>query len=288
MPAWREVLVSVADMAAARSLWVDQFGFEITFDKEGPDERLADIFRLHPEEIVAQLGLRSPGAEHGMLHLVQFYKPGPPVRQDAASTDRCPKNLDVYVDDLPRRLETLRAAGYPFPQGDYSEVSAPNGTRFREIHMTGHDGLNIVLIQLMKEGATEGLTFSEKGFAGIGALVTVVEECEADYRFYRDTMHLDLLAEHTLAGPEIERMIGLPAGASLDIRILGETGQHLGQIEVIEYRGARGKDLYPRTTPPATGILAAGFGSGEDFTRHLSPGGFKLWLESEPAADDGD
>jgi hypothetical protein len=153
--------------------------------------------------------------------------------------------------------------------------------------MSAHDGLNIVFIELMDEGATDGLTFTEQGFAGIGALVTVVAESEADYRFYRDTLHLDLIAEHMLAGPEIERMIGLPAGAALDIRILGEAGQRLGQVEVIEYRGTRGQDLYPRTKPPATGILAAGFGQGKDFTRHLTPGGFKLWIESEdPAAED--
>jgi catechol 2,3-dioxygenase-like lactoylglutathione lyase family enzyme len=270
----------VADLDEARRLWEGLFGFEVTFEREGPDERLADVFRIHPEEIVAQLGLRSPGAEHGMLHLVRFLRPGPPVRENAAAIDLCPKNLDVYVDDLPRRLETLRRAGCDFPQGDYSEVIAPNGTHFREIHMPAHDGLNIVFIQPMNEGATAGLTFSDRGFAGVGALVTVVAECEADYRFYRDHLQLDLIAEHMLAGPEIERMIGLPGGAALDIRILGETGQPLGQMEVIEYRGTRGEDRYPRTRPPATGILAASFGQGEGFTRHLTPGGFKLWIEA--------
>ena len=75
-----------------------------------------------------------------------------PVRRFAA-VHRCsiplPKNLDIYVTDMPQRIDALKAAGRTFRNENFSEVTAPNGITFREIHMPGHDLINIVLLEIL-------------------------------------------------------------------------------------------------------------------------------------------
>jgi hypothetical protein len=50
-------------------------------------------------------------------------------------------------------------------------------------------------------------------------------------------------------------MIGLPPGAALDVSIWGEHSSPLDQVEIIDYRGVEGDDLYPSAKPKSLGIL---------------------------------
>ena len=66
---------------------------------------------------------------------------------------------------------------------------------------------------------------------------------------------LEILSENILTGPEIERMVGLPPGAGLDVSVLGHQQEHFGRIEIVDYRGVEGTNLYPRAKPKALGTL---------------------------------
>ena len=123
--------------------------------------------------------------------------------------------------------------------------------------MAGHDGLNIVLLEVLGPGYATPL--SPRGFAGIGPLVAICDDLGAEAAFWHDQLGLDTTLEFLLAGPEVERMVGLPPGAGLDLRVYGDLAQPLGRIELIEYQRARGEDRYPRAVPPATGLLQAGW-----------------------------
>ncbi|MFW2405262.1 MAG: VOC family protein [Gammaproteobacteria bacterium] len=251
MSSWSVTTVGVADLEVALSLWQGDFGFEIAARRNGPDPELARLWKISPEDISAQALVRTPGIDVGMLHLVEFVDPEPPVREGALAYDLCLKNLDVYTDDLPRRFAGLRAQGRRFSNDDYSEVTAPSGITFREIHMPSHDRVNVVLLEIL--GAA--LPVSPAGFSGIGMLIGIVPDAAAEKAFYRDILGLDMLSDNILEGPEIEKMVGLPAGAALDISIWGRAESDFGRMEVIEYQGARGNDLYPATRPKALGIL---------------------------------
>ena len=195
--------------------------------------------------------MTTPGETVGRLHLVEFNDPDPPVRAGAAVFDSCPKNLDVYVRDMPTQFASLKTAGTHFRNDIYSDVTAPNGIRFREIHMPVHDAINVVLLELVGKA----MTFTDAGYAGIGPVITIVPDAAAEKAFYDAVLGLDMLSDNILAGPEIEKMVGLPRGAALNVSIWGEAGVDLGQIEIIEYQGVRGADLYPRARPKALGIL---------------------------------
>ena len=83
----------------------------------------------------------------------------------------------------------------------------------------------------------------------------IVDDAADEKRFYDNFIGLDKLSDNVLEGPSIEKMIGLPPGAALDVSIWGKADQPYGQVEVIEYRGVDGNNLYSRATPKSLGIL---------------------------------
>jgi catechol 2,3-dioxygenase-like lactoylglutathione lyase family enzyme len=255
-PSWNSVTVGVADLDKALELWVGVFGFSKLATRDGEDAELAALWRILPSDIKRQALLGMPGSQYGRLHLVEFTEPGPPVREGAQAFDLCPKNLDIYAQDLPARVKEMQALGYTFRNAEPSEVTAPDGTRFREIHLPAHDELNVVLLELLaQENEFSEMEFSAKGFAGIGPLISIVGHAPTERDFYANVMGLDILNDNVLEGPEIERMIGLPPGSGLDVSIWGDDSELLGQIELIDYRGVQGNNLYPIAIPTQLGIL---------------------------------
>jgi catechol 2,3-dioxygenase-like lactoylglutathione lyase family enzyme len=255
MNGWSWATIGVADLRGALAFWADRCGFEIATSAEGPDPVLSDHWGLPADAIARQALIRAPGCELGMLHLVEYAEPTTSVRAGAQVFDRCPKNLDIYVDDMATRVADLRQAGFAFRSEAFTEATSPDGVRFREIHLAGHDDINLVLLQLLDDPPETGAS----GFLGIGPLVTTVADPDQEKVFYRDVMGLEMLHDNILAGPEIERMIGLPAGAALDVSIWGRPGEHLGQVEIVAYRGTEGADLYPRARPGTRGIVQLNF-----------------------------
>ena len=83
------------------------------------------------------------------MHLVEWDVAAESVRAEAQVFDLCPKNLDIYVDDLILRMAQLTEQGVVFRNEHYSEAVSPDGVHFREIHLAGHDDINIVLLQVI-------------------------------------------------------------------------------------------------------------------------------------------
>ena len=248
---WSSITIGVADLDAVLDFWCREFGFAVAARHDGPDHGLSALWDLPPDAIRAQAIVATPGLDHGQLHLVEFKEPGPAVREGAETFDLAPKNLDIYVRDLPARFEAMKAAGFHFRADTYSEVTAPDGTRFREIHLSGHDAINIVLLELLDEV----LDFSDKGAAGIGFAIQTVGDGKAERAFYLAGLGLDLITENVFEGPEIEKMVGLPKGAGLDVSIVGDKESPYGQVELVEYQQVVGTNLYPRARPPSRGLL---------------------------------
>lgn len=283
MSGFHTVVVGVEHLAPVRALWRDLFGFEERTLTPGRIGALAARWGIDRGHVSDALQLRTPGQDQGQLLFVEFAGPAVSVRAGAAPTDLCPKNLDLYVDDLPARLPDLLAGGARPRQAMPNELTAPNGMRFRELHLQGHDDLNIVLLQLLDPPADRLPAFSPKGFAGVGAMVTTVRDAASEVSFHRDRNGFVRHAQHRFAGPEIEDMVGLPPGAALDITILGGDGL-LGQLEIVSYGNAAGKDRYPLTRPPARGILEVELGPPERLGQlELSPAGLRTWQAMTPS-----
>lgn len=249
------VAVGVASLNDALTLWVDAFGFEVVQLREGPDTELSRLWKLEGDAIARQALLQSDNSGIGRLHLVEYRTPGPAVRAGAEVFDLLPKNLDVYVDDLPRRAEELRAAGYRFRSESHSEVTAPDGTVFRELHMPAHDDINVVLLEVVGQS----YPFTDRGYAGIGPLIYISPDASADKQFLREVLRLRQKSDNLLKGPEVERMVGLPPGSGLDVSIWGGSDDELGGLEIVDYQGVEGSDRYPLARPGARGVLHVTF-----------------------------
>jgi len=247
------IIVGVADMAPVRSLWCDRFGLEVVAEQPGSDAALEALWGLKPGSIVAQLLVRTPARDSGWLHFVQFSNPEPPVREGAAATDWCPKNIDVNCVDIDSRVAELVSDGHHFRSAVAdSEV---DGLSIREVHMPAHDGINVVLIEIPDWSDQ----LAPHHYGAVTSFVTVVPDAQAEQAFYVDILGLASLIQHRLEGAAIEQMIGLPPGAALELQVLGDAENIFGRIELISYVGQPGADLYRRARPPATGSLGARF-----------------------------
>jgi catechol 2,3-dioxygenase-like lactoylglutathione lyase family enzyme len=251
--AFHHVTIGVADLDAAVSFWARDFGLTTRARREGPDAGLGLLWDIPADAIRRQALLQTPGALVGALHLVEFEAPDPPVRDGARVYDRLPKNIDLYTRDLAVRFAELEAAGHRF-RAPPAEMAAGSHV-FREAQLPGPDGVNVVLLEVIGPGYDVPL--SPRGFAGAGPVVTIVGDVRAEGQFYREVLGLATTLELQVGGAAIERAVGLPAGATLDLQVFGDPREPLGRIEAIEYGQVGGDDLYPRARPPARGILHA-------------------------------
>ncbi|MBK6597140.1 MAG: hypothetical protein IPG25_04140 [Proteobacteria bacterium] len=248
--AYAYVVVSVADIEQAIGMWVHRFGMQIVTRRTGTDPGLAQLWGLEPDAIIDQALLLTPGATEGGIHLVRFKLPGEAVRANARPTDLVPKSIDVVVRDIGARYAELTAAGFQF-RSEPHRLEA-NGLVFHETHLPSHDGLNVVLLEI--EGET-ALT-SPPGYGVAPQIVVTTPDNIAEKVFFESVLNLVEASYNRFSGPEIEKTVGLPSGAGLDIRILGDPASPYGRLELVQYEGVKSSNLYPRTAPPARGMLS--------------------------------
>lgn len=254
-PAFTVVTVGVADLDEALSLWVGEFGFNVARSKEGPDAELARLWGLRPEDIARQALVRTNDHNFGMVHIVEFTEPDAPVREGAKNFDLTPKNLDVYVNNLPQKFAQMKDKGFQFRTEAPSEFTAEDGTTFREIHLPSHDKINIVLLEVVGEQHD----YSPADVAGIGPFIFTVPDIEKENAFFEAVFPVEKLSHNVFSGPEIEKIVGLPEGTTLNITIWGRKGHDLGKLEIVEYGGVESANLYPRAKPKALGVLHVGY-----------------------------
>lgn len=268
------VSIGVSDMAAAEALWVEQFGLKIIDRRTGPDTELADLWGLVPTQISQQLLLGTPGAATGLLHFVEFSEPGGAVREAAASTDLGPKNLDVNCAGMPLLAEGLLASGYSF-RSAIAEYEF-DGIEVREVQMPVHDAVNVVLIEVLSAGFE--VNYTQKGFAGLTSFVVIVPDVQREVAFYQHLFGMQTILSHALSGKAIEDAADLPAGTVLDLHLLGDPDNLFGRMELIEYTGINGANLFPRCTAPAAGILNCGFKTNaiKEFQQQAVAAGFAV------------
>jgi catechol 2,3-dioxygenase-like lactoylglutathione lyase family enzyme len=249
---WTSVTVGVADLDQALEIWVETLGFSQLAKMDGDDPELATLWRILPEDIQRQALLGMPDSAHGQLHLVEFREPGPAVREGARVTDSGPQSLVVYARDLKAQVKQMQEDGFTFFSAEPVESSLANGIRLSEIRLGLHDEVSLLLREL--HGAE--MNFNARGFSGIIGLVNVVEFAQAERDFYQQILGLQLLAERSIEGTELEQVMGLATGAVLETSSWGNTTDSSGQIELGDYRFVTpGNNLYPVAVPTQLGIL---------------------------------
>ena len=245
------VVISVADMDQALGLWVDRFGMEIVTRRDGRDAALARAWGIAPEDIIDQALLRTPGQREGGVHLVRFRLPGAPVREGAAATDLVPKSVDIAVRDIQARYDELAAAGFKF-RSAVGKLVTESGLEVLEVHLPGPDGVNLVFV----EQPAHPEPVSSKGYGVAPQIVVISPDNLRESSYYQSLLGLEQISHNQFGGPSVEKTIGLPPGAKLDIRIMGDSKIDYGRIEIVQYGGVQSRNLYPLAKPPARGMLS--------------------------------
>lgn len=242
-------IVSVANLTEALQLWRDRFGMTVVLHRQGRDPGLSKVWALDGDGIVDQALLLTPGMAQGGLHLVQFAKPGPTVREGASPTDLCPKSIDIAVHDIQSRYAELEAAGYRFRSriGRFET----DGIVVHEVHLPGPEDVNLVFLE--QEGKPEPV--SARGYGVSPQVIATSPDNRREKQFFEEVLGMDQASYHRFGGPEVERTIGLPPGGQLDVRIFGDGDYDYGRLEIVQYEGVDSTDLYPRAQPPARGFL---------------------------------
>lgn len=247
------VVLSVSDFPAALALWETRFGMEKIAHRQDTDADLARLWGVAEDEIVEQALLLTPGMKQGGVHLVRFRTPGPIIREQAAATDLVPKSVDIAVRDIGSRYAELQAAGFRFRStvGRFET----HGVVVHEVHLPGPDGINLVFLE--EQG--NPLPVSAQGYGVAPQIVATSPDNKKEKRFYEEVLGLEETSYHRFAGPEIERTIGLPPGAGLDIRIFGARDYPYGRLEIVQYEGVQSRNLYPFAKAPSRGMLSVTF-----------------------------
>lgn len=246
-------IVGVAGLEEAVRLWVDTFGLAVIGQGEGADPGLETLWGLPSGTVRRQALVGMPGAVTGRLHLVEFVDPQAPVRERARPFDLCPKNLDVRLTGMRDRYRELVGAGWVMGS---APVRMPVDTmEIYEVQLKGPDVTNLSLVEVVGDG----LPYTPQGYVAVTQVVGTNGDNPSERAFFEEVFELDHLDYHLFEGSEVERMVGLPAGAKLDMHILGDPHDELGKIELVQYVGVDGADLYPRARPPACGFLGVGF-----------------------------
>jgi hypothetical protein len=186
----------------------------------------------------------------GGVHLVRFKLPGEAVRAGAAPSDHVLKSVDIAVRDIQARYDELTKAGYKF-RSPVGKLQAQK-LEFFEVHMFGHDDVNLVFIEIPAKPEPT----SDKGYGVAPQIVVTTPNNQREVAFLKDLLGLQLISHNVFSGPQIEKAVGLPPGATLDISIIGNADNHYGRIELVQYGGAKSANLFPRTVPPARGMLS--------------------------------
>ena len=258
---WNVATIGVSNLDLALDFWINTVGYSLLASAEGSDKGLAQQWSLPSSSFKQQALIGQSGVNTGRLHLIEMHHPGPSVRTGAAVFDACPKNIDIYVTDIKARVSVLRALGYSFRSQTHSEEVAKDGTRFREMHLGIHDDINLVLLEL----PDQAIPCNALGFGAIGPIICVVPHVKDEKYFYSDILKLDMLTDNFFKGEDIERMIGLPAGAGLDVSIWGRVGETNAQLELVEYTGVQGKNRFAQAALPNCGLHQVCFETTDAF-----------------------
>lgn len=250
-------VLSVADFDAALDLWGRRFGMRCLIHRRGADADLSRVWGIGADEIVEQALLVTPGLAQSGVHLVRFRHPGETVRAGAASTDLVPKSVDIAVRDIFARHAELEAAGFRFR----SKIGRfeTDGIVVHEVHLSGPDDVNLVFL----EEAANPAHVSPEGYGVAPQIIATSPDNRREKAFFEEVMQLEETSYHRFGGPEVERTIGLPSGACLDVRIFGDASFPHGRLEIVQYEGVQSANLYPRAVAPARGLLGVSFGVPE-------------------------
>lgn len=188
--------------------------------------------------------LGAPGSPAGRLRLVPAPRPAAPGRWRPSVWDLGPRLLGIYSRSPAVTVARVRAAG--------GEAGDPVSYPYRSASMTealarGPDGLWWTIPAAAGLPSPALAADPYRTHSELHTAVLVVADHDAAVRFFVVGGGLCPLFDGTMAGEPFERLVGMPAGASLRLTFLVGPERSPARLEIMSFRGVRPAD---RTDAP--------------------------------------
>ncbi|MEM5518248.1 VOC family protein [Henriciella sp. AS95] len=259
-------VIGVKDMETSLSFYRDVIGLEVL---EQSQPAKGGFGSLWPggEDLPSRCAvLADRGLDVGRLLLIEFEGGSPePVRTVPDSNAYGLMNLNFYTGDIRGDAERIGAMGYsfwsdPVKHTMQEEVGSPT-----EVIFDGPDNLIINLVELstsdpdtrigqMRRYVHEELGLNDSGFTPIVTSLHASPDMEADIRFYRDVLGMEVLFRDTLSDPDQNRFSRFPEGSSTRCAFL--QGNHMfGKICMTQPVDYDAPSMVARAVAPNFGYL---------------------------------
>lgn len=240
-----EVIMTTADIVCAKKFWCDLLGLEVLAENNVTDTSLRQLWQAQNVDIKNRLLL---GHKHSLckIHLVELASPGICLREHTNSLDAQAKTINLLVKDLPKVWQRLRELGADL-KGEWVEYEA-QGQIYRDAHIIGPDHVGVGLVEIIGEDYPVNL-------CGIGEPVSftfTVDNINDEQDFYCN-LGGQIRLDEKFSGPAIESLVGLPAGGSLNMKLIGPKAP-IARLELVSYDHPM-INHYSKAEFPAIGVL---------------------------------
>jgi len=258
---FHEVVFSVRDLSATSSFYREISGWEEVVQSKLPQEQL-NFWAIDQKGHGQQCLLTCPGVGTGHMRLVQFDGVDQRViRSNSQSWDVGGiYDIDLRSKDLDATYQQLVAkgwSGYSDPQTYEFDVF-----HVQEVLMKGPDDVVLAIIQRFQP-PLEGYPHM-RSLSHVFNSSQIVSDMEASKAFYMDILGFQLYKDMNLQGTDDdENLFGMPQNLydkiERKICILHPQGTNQGSVELLELKGAEGRDFSAFANPPNLGILLLRF-----------------------------
>ncbi|GEM_PF-686911 len=253
------VYLSVSDLADSMRFYAAIPGWEVVYQGSLRAADIGELWGYHQQADVNVALLRHVASDYGKLKLLEF--PGDsrqPIRNPNRVADVGLFDIDLMVTDIEACVKYMIERGArPGPCGPvrYSLGDVP----VAEALVYGPDGEAIVLIERLAAPAAAAAGQTGFRYSEIATSAQIVAHLETSMAFYRDVLGLTLYRQAELREPQVEVMLGLPAGQPLRLAIFTAGESLSGKIELVDFPGLPGENRSTLAHPPNLGFFMYSF-----------------------------
>jgi catechol 2,3-dioxygenase-like lactoylglutathione lyase family enzyme len=250
-----EVVVPVADVARALSLYCRVLRFEVVVDEPLAPGTPIGLAGGNVPAPGRSLTLRKPGVVGGGIRVVTWDGLVEPeghggVRQAGAYA------FTLFARGLDDRLEEASQAGFDHT-GSHSYVLPGQAFSVSVAVVAGPAGINVAMVEYQPKhhrcvlGTRPDLLVSE-----IATVGWVVEDMDAALALHRDGLGASIYFDQAMGGPSVEFMAGLDPGHSMRVAFARGESRANARIELIErVPGGAARPEHPPVFSP--GLIVA-------------------------------
>ncbi|WP_166423641.1 VOC family protein [Paraglaciecola sp. 20A4] len=256
-----EAVFIVSDIDKTSQFYQQHAGWEVRSTAD-VDPQLKSLWQLPKTANVKQVLLANKGEKRGYVRLIQIDNVAQKIiRANTQSWDVGGIfDVNVRVADMVQKRAQLQRAGW---RGTSDPVSFTFGPyEVTEWITTGFDGISFAMIERIKP-TLEGWP-NVKQMSRVFNSTQVVSNIDTSLAFYRDVLGFQVYLEHKGASKETgPNVLGLPYNLTTEIPrsvyILHPQKINEGSIELLQFHGAKGKNVSALASPPNLGIVTLRF-----------------------------